>query len=355
MFKSNTAELVSTEGEAMRIVKNAPPRIAYLYRHNIPTLSREAKARLRCIEYYEEHRKVSVTCRRFGISRETFYRWKRRYNPHDLRSLENRSSRPKKVRCRSWTCEEVEAVRGKREAYPRWGKDKLAVLLKREGIVLSVSKVGRIISYLKARGVVKEPIRAIKVRQRRWNRPYGIRKPKGYEVVAPGDLVQIDTLDVRPVPGVVLKQFTSRDMVSRWDCLELAHRATASTAKRLLDPILGRMPFAVRAIQVDGGSEFMAEFEEECRDRGIRLFVLPPRSPKLNGHVERANRTHTEEFYHFSTANPTVAELGSELRHWEIVYNTIRPHQALSYLTPKEYLDDWNQKHTRKEELSRRY
>ena len=167
---------------------------------------------------------------------------------------------------------------------------------------------------------------------------------------APGDLVEIDTLDVRPVPGVVLKQFTSRDVVSRWDCVELAHRATASTAKRLLDPILRRMPFAVRAIQVDGGSEFMAEFEEECRDRGIRLFILPPRSPKLNGHVERANRTHTEEFYHFSTANPTVAELGVELREWETVYNTIRPHQALNYLTPKEFLDNWKEQHTRKEE-----
>jgi len=204
---------------------------------------------------------------------------KRRYNPHDITTLENRTSRPRKVRCRKWTTEEVELVREKREAYPRWGKDKLAVLLKREGIVLSVSKIGRIIGYLKARGVIREPIRAIKVCQRRWKRLYGIRKPRDYEVQAPGDLVEIDTLDVRPVPGVVLKQFTSRDVVSRWDCVELAHRATASTAKRLLDPILRRMTFAVRAIQVDGGSEFMAEFEEECRDRGIRLFILPPRSP----------------------------------------------------------------------------
>ncbi|HZK67509.1 MAG TPA: integrase core domain-containing protein, partial [Chloroflexota bacterium] len=169
---------------------------------------------------------------------------------------------------------------------------------------------------------------------------------------APGDLVQLDTLEVRPEPGVVLKQFTSRDVVSRWDCLELARRATAATAARLLDPILERMPFPVRAIQVDGGSEFMAEFEEECRARGIRLFVLPPRSPKLNGAVERANRTHTEEFYHLSTANPTVAELGAELRLWERVYNTVRPHQALGYLTPQQFLDQWNQEQAEREEVS---
>ncbi len=61
------------------------------------------------------------------------------------------------------------------------------------------------------------------------------------------------------------------------------------------------MPFPVNAIQIDGGSEFMAKFEWACRDLGIRLFVLPPRSPKLNGGVERANRTHTEEFYECSS------------------------------------------------------
>jgi len=38
-------------------------------------------------------------------------------------------------------------------------------------------------------------------------------------------------------------------------------------------------------------------FEEACREKEIKLFVLPPRSPKLNGYVERAHRTHLEEFY----------------------------------------------------------
>ena len=51
------------------------------------------------------------------------------------------------------------------------------------------------------------------------------------------------------------------------------------------------MPFPIRAVQVDGGSEFAAEFEQACQQRGWHLFVLPPRSPKLNGAVERANRT----------------------------------------------------------------
>ena len=61
--------------------------------------------------------------------------------------------------------------------------------------------------------------------------------------------------------------------------------------------MLHRIPFPVRALQVDGGSEFYADFEAACQRKEIPLFVLPPKSPKLNGHVERANRTHTEEFY----------------------------------------------------------
>ena len=70
-----------------------------------------------------------------------------------------------------------------------------------------------------------------------------------------------------------------------------------------LDTILERTPFAVQVIRVDGGSEFMADFEDACRERGVKLFVLPPRSPKLNGHIERAQRTHKEEFYWPSTGN----------------------------------------------------
>jgi transposase InsO family protein len=98
------------------------------------------------------------------------------------------------------------------------------------------------------------------------------------------------------------------------------------------------MPLPLRAIQVDGGSEFEAVFEEECQRRGIRLFVLPPRSPKLNGAVERAHRTHTEEFYEVTESTFELSDLKNELLKWEMVYNTIRPHQALGYLTPLQFL-----------------
>ena len=105
------------------------------------------------------------------------------------------------------------------------------------------------------------------------------------------------------------------------------------------------MPFPVEAIQVDGGSEFEAEFEADCLRRHIRLFVLPPNSPKLNGHVERAHLTHTEEFYEVTDSSFNISELNSELLDWERIYNTVRPHQALNYLTPLEFLQCYNKNH----------
>ena len=71
----------------------------------------------------------------------------------------------------------------------------------------------------------------------------------------------------------------------------------------------------------------------------MRLFVLPPRSPKLNGGVERAQRTHTEGFYEVTDSSLDLAELRGELLEWERTYNTVRPHQALGYLTPLQFLE----------------
>ena len=99
--------------------------------------------------------------------------------------------------------------------------------------------------------------------------------------------MQVDTLGVRPLPGVVLKHFTPRDMVSRWDVVEVHTRATSALAAQFLDSVQRRLPFPLKAVQLDRGSEFQAHFESACRERGVKLFVLPPRSPKLNGHVER--------------------------------------------------------------------
>jgi putative transposase len=323
----------------MQVRKGKPPGSGRLARTGVE-LSREARVRLHWMDFYRRDGNVARTCRHFGISRQTFYRWQRRYDPYDLTSLEGRSHRPHHRRQPTWSFPLEEKVLTLRLQFPRWGKDKLAVLLRRQQLSVSASMVGRILTRLKQHGRLVEPLRLGVAGSRRAlrPRPYAVRKPKQYAVSRPGDLVQVDTLDVRPVPGVVFKQFTARDVVSRWDVIQAHTRATAQTAALFLDTLQHRMPFPIRAVQVDGGSEFAAEFEQACQQRGLHLFVLPPRSPKLNGAVERANRTHTEEFYQVTPYSLEMNKLNRELRQWERIYNTVRPHQALGYLTPQQFL-----------------
>jgi putative transposase len=303
-------------------------------------LSREARTRLAWMDFYRRTHNVARTCRHFGISRQSFYRWQRRYDPQNLATLEPRSHRPHRRRQPTWSAPLADRVLALRLRYPRWGKDKLTVLLRQQKLTVSTSMVGRILVQLKRQGRLVEAPRSGVAGSRRAlrSRPYAIRKPKQYAVSQPGDLVEVDTLDIRPLPGVVFKQFTARDVVSRWDVIQAHTRATAATAAQFLDTLLHRMPFPIRALQVDGGSEFAAEFEAACQQRGLRLFVLPPRSPKLNGAVERANRTHTEEFYQVTVCSLEMKKLNRELRQWEKIYNTVRPHQALGYLTPQQFL-----------------
>ena len=323
----------------MQAKAGKPPRSVQLKTIGVD-LSREGRTRLAWMDFYRETKNVALTCRRFGISRQTFYRWQRRYDPRDLSCLESRSHRPHQCRRPTWSFPLESRVLTLRLQFPRWGKDKLAVLLRRDGVQISTSMVGRILQHLKCRGRLREAPRSGVPGSRRALRPraYAVRKPKQYAVSEPGDLVEVDTMEVRPIPGRVFKQFTACDVVSRWDVVQAHARATAAAATDFLDTLTHRMPFPIRALQVDDGSEFAAEFEQACQQRGLHLFVLPPRSPKLNGAVELANRTYTEEFYQVTPYSLELRRLNRELRQWERVYNTVRPHQALGYLTPYQFL-----------------
>ena len=306
-----------------------------------PRLSREAKARLRAVEWHKDHgEKVSLTARRFGRSRSTLYQWLECYRLQGPRGLQDRSHRPHQVRKPTWSLEFEAAVLRLRQDNPVWGKDKLQPILRRQGVTISVSMVGRILSRLRRQGKLgpaslKDPC----IVSRPQVRPYAVRKPKDYVVKAPGDLVQVDSADVRWT-GIThaYKHFSARDIVSRWDVLGVYGRATAGTARDFLDTVIERMPGPVKAIQVDGGSEFRAEFEAAYEQKGLRLFVLPPRSPKLNGCVERAQRTHKEELYQLVDPPDSLSQLRTQLLQQEQRYNTYRPDQALGHLTPQEWL-----------------
>src|SRR3972149_6044105 len=237
-----------------------------------PELSAEARERLRWLQAWEALRDkglTSVECSQvLQVPRATIYRWRSRWKGMGPGGPAG-------------------GARGPESPLPPPPAG--------AGGHVSTSMVGRILSSLKRRGILLEPPRRpVSATRRRPRRPYAIRKPRDYQACQPGDIVQVDTLDLRPLPGVVLKHFTARDVVSRWDVVEVYSVATARTATDFLAGLQERSPFPLRAIQVDGGSEFMGEFESACQGSALQLFVLPPRSPKLNGHVQRAQRTRTE-------------------------------------------------------------
>ncbi|WP_105318215.1 integrase core domain-containing protein [Thermus tenuipuniceus] len=278
-----------------------------------------------------------------GISRATYYRWERALREKGLAGLKPKPRRPKRIRGkRHWRPELLLRVEELRKENPTWGRWPIWLTLRKEGYGVSERTVGRILAHLEGRGRVERVACFLARRgggkaRGRARRPYARRKPRGYQVQAPGDLIQVDTLTVTLGPGEVVRQFSAVDLFTRYALGEVHSRATARLAGEFLSRLVAQAPFAIRAVQVDGGSEFMGEFEEACRGLGIALFVLPPRSPKLNGHVERLQRTFREEFY--TRALPTgVGELQAELKAYLEHYNRRRPHMALGGLAPLEFL-----------------
>src|SRR3989475_13267433 len=142
----------------MQIHDGELPRARQLARTG-KELSREARVRLDWMDFYHRCRNVARTCRHFGVSRQTFYRWQRRYDPYDLTTLEERSHCPRQRRLPTWSFPFEEKVLRLRLQFPRWGKDKLAVLLRRQKLGGSTSMLGRILTRLKLQGRLVEPPR----------------------------------------------------------------------------------------------------------------------------------------------------------------------------------------------------
>ena len=137
-----------------------------------------------------------------------------------------------------------------------------------------------------------------------------------------------------------IKQFTAYDPIAKWTVAKPFNRATAKAAADLPRQAHRRMPFPVKAIQVDGGCEFMAEFEAGLRRaKGLALYVLPPQSPELNGAVERCNGAWRYEFYACRDLPLTIPEIAKHVACLPAPLQHHRPHGALAGLTPKQYLD----------------
>ena len=271
--------------------------------------------------------------RAVGAARSTLYRWEKDAAP--------KSRRPHRVRPKTWTPALRQAVERLRQDFPMWGRAKIGPLLRAEGFPVSDATVGRVLAELVARGVVQAvPTLRRRPYARRWaaKRRFARRLPRDFAATEPGGLVQLDTVFVNLTPTKAIKPFTAYDPIAKWTVGKAFNRASAQAAAAFLDKIVADMPFPVKAIQVDGGSEFMAEFELACQAKGIALYVLPPRRPQMNGAVERGNGAWRYEFYETYELPSGVEKLNPILEGYQHLYNHHRPHGALAGLTPAQYL-----------------
>lgn len=264
------------------------------------------------------------------ISRATFFRWHRNFKSHGLYGLMPKSTRPIHV-CQpsSLTKPILAKIRALREQFPFYGKMKIHALCSQQGISISPSSVGRAIHYFINRNIFT-PIPLLKNHKerkfiRKFTHSYSQRLPKHHK-----SPIQFDHTIIN-LRGTQHRVFVAYDRTSKFTLCKAYPNASSAVASNFLDYVINRWPYKPYELQVDGGSEFRANFELACKHNTIKLFVLPPRSPQINGGVERFNQTLQDECFlpGYYTLPTKIDLLNKELENWIFYYNNFRPHRSL--------------------------
>lgn len=323
-------------------------------------LSPEAKKRLKWmyVVNYECANNISLAAKKVGVSRtwlsQIHSRWKN--NGEDPRSLEPESKAPhhrdNRKRIDQNIVKKIVAVRQK---YRPWGKDKLAVILKRDfGIAVSGSTVNR---YLHKNNLID--LKLSEKNKRAWQRKkekqemkFKIRPPAGIKDYRPGALMEKDMKLVLK-SGIFINpdkhrarenfwyQHTLVDSFTRVRAIGLAEDSTSKTAVAVQESATKRLPFSIAAINNDNGGENGKDFAEYLEKERIAQFFSRAGTPTDNPRVERSHLTDELEFYGQGNVKRNFNDQVKAISEWERTYNFIRPHQALGYLTPMEFYQLW--------------
>jgi len=312
-----------------------------------------AKYRYECIIKYKTLRNKGFNEKEalefLDLKRSTFYSWLKKYKgqcgTHKMKTtgLENQSRRPHNFRIsKIINAQLISHILKIRQVEIMYGKEKIKKILEKDGIIVSVSTVGRVLKYLMDKGTI-DNIHKLKSKTtgyRKAQRKRYAERIKHQKPNKPGELVQIDHMVLNLYNGLRVKEFRLIDPTTKISISRIYNSANAVNAREFLKEARNEFEFDIISIQIDGGSEFMAEFEDYCEKERIKLYVLPPRSPKMNGCVERANETYRYEFWNVYEIPDTIEETRKLLKKFEYKYNFERPHQALNYLTPMEYYNN---------------
>ena len=295
---------------------------------------KEAERRLRILIFWEKHGD-EATREAFRVSRRTLYRWQEalKKDAGRISGLDKRSTAPTQRRKRVVPAELEARIINLRKTHPRLGKKKVAILCG-----LSESKAGRILASLKQRNLLPKYrkvslyARSGQVRERIIRKTTKIRRPKEKRGL------EIDTV-VRFVGGTKRYIYTAINLQDRFAFGGAYTRHSSETATDFLKKLIEVAPFTITEIQTDNGSEFAHLFHDACTSLNIHHYHTYPRCPKMNGTVERFNRTLSEDFIqqHLPLLRDDLCAFNDRLIDWLLWYNCERPHESLGMLAPLQY------------------
>jgi len=243
-----------------------------------------------------------------------------------------RSARVPQQSPRATAHEVVSKILYLRQHY-HFGAGRIAAYLRRfHQIAIAGSSVHRILT---RHGLPRLP-----ANQKR--QPHGKRWQR-YEKPQPGHRLQLDVKFLERIAGTRrrLYQFTAIDDCTRIRVLKIYDTCNQATAVRFVDEVRRRLPFRIQVVQTDNGAEFQSQFHWHLETQDIRHVYIRPRTPHLNGKVERSHRVDDQEFYQLldhDGISDDIHLFNEKLREWEDYYNYHRPHGALEGQTPYERL-----------------
>lgn len=295
--------------------------------------SKEAKQRLRWIDYHKRVKNIALVCRHFDIQRSLFYKWKNRYDRLGVKGLEDQSKKPKSFRQSKIPLEQIDLIRKLRKRYPYYSKYKLSVILKRDfNIELSDSSVGRIIT--KYNLFFRSPYRSKKDRMK-YKRT---RLPKEFRIAKPGDLIQSDTKHI-PFFGPKRYFYVVKDCLTKMVSVRVSSSISSKQSMLAFKEAAKHIPYPIKNVNTDNGSENLKYLEEYCLENNINHYFSRPRTPKDNTFVENMIGTIEREFIQQGKLTFDIKEQQELIDEYLEEYHNFRPHQALGYLTPHEYYE----------------
>lgn len=297
-------------------------------------LTEKAKRRLKVIDWLKKHNSdISLTSRHFGLDRKTVRIWRDKFSKVGMLALNDKSHRPKNVRMPTTNWKIVDEIVKIRTEYPAWSKYKIQSMLKRKNMIVSTSTVGRI---LKRKNLINKKISRKKSKAAKSPK---MRYPRGFRIISAGDMIQIDTKFVTLLCGRIIYQFTAIDVLTKRRVLKYYSSLLSKNGADFLRHCLEKFPFPIKNIQTDNGKEFLGNFDKLCQELSLPHYFIEARHPKQNTYVENSHGFDEREFYQQGNVYKDIRMMDEALAKWEYIWNYVRPHQALNYLTPDEYFN----------------